>query len=85
MPTTIVIADDHAVFRSALKAFLEQESDLLVVGEAGTGREALAAIDADDPDVLLLDISMPGLSWCSNRSRSVAAEAGPGHRRFDHA
>ena len=62
MPTTIVIADDHAVFRGALKVFLEQESDFLVVGEAGTGREALAAIEDNDPDVLLLDISMPGLS-----------------------
>jgi two-component system nitrate/nitrite response regulator NarL len=62
MTTRILIADDHAVFRSALKVLLEQENDLEVICETGTGHETVAAIDEHDIDVLLLDISMPGLS-----------------------
>ncbi len=62
MATRILIADDHAVFRSALKVLLEQENDLEVICETGTGHETVAAIDENDIDVLLLDISMPGLS-----------------------
>jgi len=62
VPIRILIADDHAVFRGALRVFLEQEHDLAVVGEAGTGQETVAAVGDNDIDVLLLDISMPGLS-----------------------
>lgn len=61
MPIRIAIADDHAVFRSGLRALLEKETDMAVVAEAGTGFDAIKAASETDSDVLLLDISMPGL------------------------
>ena len=61
MPIRILIADDHAVFRSGLKALLEKEVDLQVVSEVGDGFSAVEAVSDREVDVLLLDISMPGL------------------------
>ena len=61
MPIRILIADDHAVFRSGLKALLEKESDLEVVAEAGDGLATIEAVDRHKFDVLLLDLSMPKL------------------------
>ena len=62
MPIRILIADDHAVFRSGLKALLEKESDLEVVGETGNGFDTIRAVEQTDLDVLILDITMPGLT-----------------------
>ncbi|NIA16301.1 MAG: response regulator [Nitrospiraceae bacterium] len=62
MPIKILIADDHAVFRGGLHALLDKEDDVEVVGETGSGLETLRSIENMDVDVLLLDISMPGLS-----------------------
>jgi DNA-binding NarL/FixJ family response regulator len=61
MPIRILIADDHAVFRSGLRALLEKEPDLEIVGETGNGFDTIRAIAERDVDVLLLDITMPGL------------------------
>src|SRR5436190_9760427 len=58
--TSIVIADDHAVMRSGLKMLLEAESDLEVVAEAGDVEETIRKLKAYKPDVLLLDLHMPG-------------------------
>jgi DNA-binding NarL/FixJ family response regulator len=58
----ILLADDHAVFRSGLKSLLEKEKDFEVVGETGTGYDTVKAAQKDNVDLLLLDISMPGLS-----------------------
>jgi DNA-binding NarL/FixJ family response regulator len=57
--TRIIIADDHAVLRSGLKMLLNAQDDLVVVGEATNGTEALKAVREQSPDLLLLDISMP--------------------------
>ena len=57
--TRIVLADDHSVLRSGLKMLLNAQEDMLVVGEATNGQEALAAVREQSPDLLLLDISMP--------------------------
>lgn len=62
MSITIVIADDHPVFRSGLRALLEKEPDFEVVGEAGTGLETIRLVEEKNFDVLLLDINMPGLT-----------------------
>jgi two-component system response regulator NreC len=62
MSIRILIADDHAVFRSGLKVLLEKESDLEVVGETGNGFDTIRAVAETDLDVLLLDVAMPGLS-----------------------
>jgi len=59
MPIRVFIADDHAVFRSGLKALLEKEPDMEVVGEAGDGKAVMEAVDQQPFDVLLLDLSMP--------------------------
>jgi DNA-binding NarL/FixJ family response regulator len=61
MPIRILIADDHAVFRSGLKALLERETDLEIVGETGNGFDTIRAVEETDLDVLILDITMPGL------------------------
>ena len=58
----IVIVDDHAVVRSGLRMLLGAEDDLEVVGEAGTVREAVFEVRAQQPDVVLLDVVMPGES-----------------------
>jgi DNA-binding NarL/FixJ family response regulator len=60
--TRLVLADDHAMFRKAMRVFLEQQPDLSIVGEAGTGEEALEQLDVCSPDLLLLDISLPDMS-----------------------
>ncbi|MBL8482685.1 MAG: response regulator transcription factor [Rhodocyclaceae bacterium] len=55
----VVIADDHAMLREALRLMLEREGDIEVVGEAGDGESTLAQVDALKPDVLVLDVAMP--------------------------
>jgi len=58
----ILIADDHTLFREAVRYLLEQEKDLLVVGEATTGRDAIELAAKLKPDLLLLDLTMPRMS-----------------------
>ena len=58
----ILLADDHAMFREGLRLLLEAEPDLRVVGEAGSGAEAIALIGKLTPDIVLLDVAMPGQS-----------------------
>jgi two-component system response regulator NreC len=58
--TRILIADDHPVLRSGLRVLLAADPDLEVVGEAGTGEETLRLAEELRPDVVLLDIGMPG-------------------------
>jgi DNA-binding NarL/FixJ family response regulator len=61
MTVRVLIADDHRVVRDGLRYLLAQEPDMDVVGEAGDGRQALRAVAATHPDVLLLDLYMPQL------------------------
>jgi two-component system, NarL family, response regulator NreC len=61
MKIRVFLADDHAMVRAGLRALLEAAGDLTVVGEAETGRAALAAIERERPDVAVLDVSMPEL------------------------
>lgn len=56
----IIIADDHAMVREGLRMFLAEESDFEVVGEAANGREAVALAQRLKPDVVLMDLIMPG-------------------------
>nr|WP_277605340.1 response regulator transcription factor [Glycomyces sp. L485] len=57
----LLLVDDHPVVRQGLRAYLQLEADFEVVGEAGDGEEALEAIAASEPDVVLLDLKMPGV------------------------
>jgi two-component system invasion response regulator UvrY len=58
----ILIADDHAIIRHGLKQIIEENGEMLVVAEAGTGIDALRKIRETECDVVLLDISMPDMS-----------------------
>jgi DNA-binding NarL/FixJ family response regulator len=71
----VAIADDQQLIRAGFRSLLEAEADLLVVGEAATGRDAVALARREKPDVLLMDIRMPdgdGL-WATERIVSDAA------------
>lgn len=60
--TTIVLADDHQIVRQGLRAVLEAEPDLSIVGETGDGLEAVDLVERLQPDVLVVDLMMPGLN-----------------------
>lgn len=57
----ILIADDHAILREGVRALLATADDIEVVGEAGDGREAIDLAQELEPDVILMDVAMPGL------------------------
>lgn len=59
---SLVLADDHTVVRSALRMLLDAEPGMAVVGEAGDAEEALRLVESRRPDVLVLDLNMPGRS-----------------------
>lgn len=56
----ILLADDHAVVREGLRGLLEQQADMQVVGEAGDGTTAIRLVSSEQPDVVILDMKMPG-------------------------
>jgi DNA-binding NarL/FixJ family response regulator len=62
MSISIVLVDDEQMVRMGLRLILESEDDLKVVGEAGDGAEAVALVKRLDPDVVLMDIQMPGMN-----------------------
>jgi DNA-binding NarL/FixJ family response regulator len=62
MPLNILLADDHAIVRAGLRALMEQEEDLTVVAEAGTGVRALELARELRPEVIVMDITMPDMN-----------------------
>jgi len=61
-PTNVLLVDDHPVVRAGIRNLLEKASDITVIGEASNGEEALRMVEELKPDVLLLDMEMPGLN-----------------------
>jgi DNA-binding NarL/FixJ family response regulator len=57
----ILLVDDHAVLRAGLKALLDAEDDMVVIGEAPTGEEGVEKAKTSKPDVVVMDLSMPGM------------------------
>lgn len=76
-PIRVLVADDHAVLRSGLVLLLRTQSDIEVVGEAGDGMEAVRLCSELQPDVVLIDVSMPGMGGLT-ALRSIRA-GGPAH------
>jgi len=58
----ILLADDHTLLRNGIRALLKDQPDMVVVGEAEDGREAVQMVDKLSPNVVLMDISMPSLN-----------------------
>ena len=74
MKINIILADDHHVIREGLRLLLERETDLLVLAEADTGRGALSAVKKFNPDLVIMDVSMPELNGME-ATRKILSEA----------
>ncbi len=72
-PIRVLLVDDHAHFRAGLRSLLATAPDLEVCGEAAGGEEALAVVAARQPDVVLLDLTMPGMGGVAATERLLAA------------
>lgn len=68
----ILLADDHAHFRAGIRALLLTEADVEVVGEVATGEDAVARAAALQPDVILMDVNMPGLNGIEATRQIIA-------------
>ena len=73
---TILLVDDHPVVREGVRGMLDAEDDLTVVAEAGSGAEAVAVARATHPDVILMDLRMPGTDgvWATERILAESAK-----------
>ncbi|MBM7494424.1 DNA-binding NarL/FixJ family response regulator [Micromonospora luteifusca] len=76
----VLVADDQILVRGGLRALLERADDIEVVGEAGDGAEAIALTRAHRPDVVLMDIRMPGTDGLTAARRILADDRLPGVR-----
>ena len=74
----LLLVDDHPVVRKGTRDVLEGESDLLVVGEAESGEQAIVQSRARRPDVILMDVSMPGMNGIEATRRIKAEQPGVG-------
>jgi two-component system invasion response regulator UvrY len=68
---TVLLVDDHELVRTGLKALLENEPDISVIGEASSGEEALKLVREKKPDVVLMDIQMPGIGGLEATKRML--------------
>lgn len=82
-PIGVVLVDDQAMFRRGVSMIVRSQQDLRVVGEAGDGLEAIAVVERERPDVVLMDVRMPVLDGVRATERilgAAAARGGPGPR-----
>jgi DNA-binding NarL/FixJ family response regulator len=76
MTTTIMLVDDQELLRMGFRMVLDAQPDLEVVGEAGDGREAIAAVTAQAPDIVLMDVRMPDVDGVA-ATRAIIASGAP--------
>jgi DNA-binding NarL/FixJ family response regulator len=77
-PIRVLLTEDHTLVRAALQALLRDVPGIQVVAETGDGREALRLIEVHRPDVVLMDIAMPGLNGLETTARVVSEFPGMG-------
>ena len=73
-PIRVLLVDDHAVVRKGMRALLDREPGLEVVGEADDGEQAVRAADRLRPDVILMDLEMPGVGGIEATQRISASQ-----------
>ncbi len=72
-PIRILLADDHTIVRDGLRAILERESDMMVVGEAADGRESVRLAETESPDIVVMDLGMPNMNGMEATRRIIAS------------
>ncbi|MFN3004279.1 response regulator transcription factor [Mycolicibacterium wolinskyi] len=73
MTTTVLLVDDHPVVREGLRGMIDAEDDLEVIGEAASGAEAITMAESLRPDVVLMDLRMPGVDGVAATERILAS------------
>ncbi len=73
-PIRLLLVDDHPIFRESLRSLLDRQEDFQVVADAADGRAALAAVKQSKPDVVVMDISMPGMNGIDATQEIVSAQ-----------
>ena len=72
---TVVVADDHPMVRAGLRAVLSNMPDIELIAEADTGEQAVAVVAEHDPDLVVMDLHMPGMGGLEATSRIRAASS----------
>lgn len=72
MAVRVLIIDDHNLFRSGLRSLLQREPEFVIVGEAGNAQEGIDLVIQENPDVVLMDLHMPGCSGAEAVSKMIS-------------